>query len=98
MAEAPAGLVPPKFNIDQPRFKQISKKPIVKAFECRWDQSTYWGRARQFFTTTNTLNLFVTPAQLDQAKVEGVLVRHTINLGFPGHCGEIPKRRIESLV
>ena len=30
MAEAPAGLVPPKFNIDQPRFKQILKKPIVK--------------------------------------------------------------------
>ena len=35
----------------------------------RWDQSTYWGRARQFFTTTNTMNLFVTSAQLDQAKV-----------------------------
>ena len=31
MAEAPAGLVPPKFNIDQPRFKQILKKHIVKA-------------------------------------------------------------------
>jgi len=46
------GLLPPKFNIDQPR----------------WDQSTYWGRAKQFFTTTNTLNLFVTPAQLDAAK------------------------------
>lgn len=52
MTEAPAGLVPPKFNIEQPR----------------WDQSTYWGRARQFFTTTNTMNLFVSPAQLEQAK------------------------------
>ena len=25
MAEAPAGLIPPKFNIDQPRFELISK-------------------------------------------------------------------------
>ena len=30
MAEAPAGLVPPKFNIDQPRFKQILKKMLLK--------------------------------------------------------------------
>jgi len=46
------GLLPPKINIDQPR----------------WDQSTYWGRAKQFFTTTNTMNLFVSPAQLEAAK------------------------------
>jgi len=44
--------LPPKYNIDQPR----------------WDQSTYWGRAKQFFTTTNTMNVFVTPAQLLAAK------------------------------
>ena len=40
-----------------------------RMYTYRWDQSTYWGRARQFFTTTNTMNLFVTSAQLDQAKV-----------------------------
>ena len=34
----------------------------------RWDQSTYLGRARHFFTTTNPANLFVTPAALDRAK------------------------------
>jgi len=34
----------------------------------RWDQTNYWGRARHFFTTTNPMNVFATPTQLDDAK------------------------------
>ena len=34
----------------------------------KWDQGTYWGRATHFFTTTNPLNLFASPSQLDKAK------------------------------
>ncbi|XP_066999013.2 sideroflexin-3 [Anabrus simplex] len=41
-----------KINIDEPR----------------WDQSTYWGRARYYFTTTNPLNLLVSDKRLDEAK------------------------------
>ena len=34
----------------------------------RYDQSTYWGRARHFFITTNPLNLMSSPGQLAEAK------------------------------
>ncbi len=34
----------------------------------RWDQSSYWGRAKHFFYSTNPLNLFCSPAKLDWAK------------------------------
>jgi len=39
----------------------------VNIEEPRWDQTTYWGRARHFFTTANPINVFATPGQLDHA-------------------------------
>uniref|UniRef100_A0A1I8EL13 Sidoreflexin n=1 Tax=Wuchereria bancrofti TaxID=6293 RepID=A0A1I8EL13_WUCBA len=34
----------------------------------RWDQSTFGGRARHFFVTTNPLNLFISGKRLEEAK------------------------------
>lgn len=43
--------------------------PRVNIDEPRWDQGTYWGRARHFFATTNPLNILVSSEGLDQAKI-----------------------------
>jgi len=45
-------LLQPKFNIEEPRF----------------DQGTYWGRAKHFFITTNPANLLATEQELQEAK------------------------------
>ena len=45
-------LLQPKFSLSQPRF----------------DQTTYWGRAKHFFVTTNPLNILATQQQLQEAK------------------------------
>jgi len=41
---------------------------MINLDQPRWDQNSYWGRAKHFFTTTNPLNLFATPSQLQAAK------------------------------
>lgn len=41
-----------RFNIDQPRF----------------DQETYFGRAKHFFAVTNPLNIFKSTRELDYSR------------------------------
>ena len=45
-------LLHPKFNIEKPKF----------------DQGTFWGRAKHFFVTTNPVNILATTAQLEAAR------------------------------
>lgn len=50
--------------------RMSSSKEIlgININEPRYDQSTYAGRAKHFFVTTNPLNLFVSGHTLDEAK------------------------------
>ena len=54
----------------------ISKIDINKP---RWDQNTYIGRAKYYFTVTNPMNLFVTNKQLEDAKAIVEKHRNVIN-------------------
>lgn len=42
--------------------------PLVNIDEPQWDQNTYWGRAKYFFTTANPINILRTSKELDEAR------------------------------
>lgn len=46
----------------------VEKSHTIDLDSPRWDQSTYWGRAKHFFTTTDPRNVLRTPKELDEAK------------------------------
>lgn len=66
-----------------------TSKPLlthrINIDEPRYDQSTYWGRARHFFSITNSLNLFTPGSELDQAKDIITRYRYQFDLQV-AHC------------
>ncbi|CAD6196936.1 unnamed protein product [Caenorhabditis auriculariae] len=68
------------YVLDQTRLPDINKP--------RWDQSTFEGRARHFFSTANPLNLFVSEAELEKSRR---IITHYKNGVFD------PKLKVEEL-
>ncbi|XP_065339947.1 sideroflexin-3 [Cloeon dipterum] len=54
----------------------------VNLDEPRWDQSSYSGRAKHFFSTTNPLNLLCSSADLDEAKE--LVTKYKQGIEIPG--------------
>lgn len=54
----------------------------VNIDEPRWDQSTYWGRARHFLVTTDPRNVLCSNAELDNA--EDIVKRYRKGEDIPG--------------
>lgn len=61
----------------------MSKLPHVNLDEPRWDQTTYIGRAKYFFTTTNPLNLLASSSKLEEAK--RIVQKYKANEPLPEH-------------
>ena len=65
--------------------------------EPRYDQSTFIGRAKHFFITTNPLNLFTTPQQLEEAK--NIVEKHrfvSFSYSLAANCdGSMTKHKMD---